>query len=303
MAYTTLLHNEVMLALSRILLPVDFSERCLGMVHYARPLLERYRAELTLLHVVNPVFVAPETGISAPVLLPVPEWMIEQETKKLDDFGRKDLGGLLVRRLVYEGEPEAQIVEVAKAEKVDLLVMPTHGVGAFRRFLLGSVTAKVLDDVACPVITGTHLEKLAHANPSSISSVVCGADPTEEPSHPLEWAARLAADFGARLSVIHSVSYIQKNRRPVYVDEVLPQIKEWLGQQLGKLEGEIGLKASDVEVAISDSGVADAVCDFAKSADADLVVIGRARPSTHPGRLNTNAYNIIRQSLCPVLSV
>ena len=40
-------------AISRILVPIDFSERCLGMVPYVRAIAERYEAEVVLLHVVN----------------------------------------------------------------------------------------------------------------------------------------------------------------------------------------------------------------------------------------------------------
>ncbi|MGA8595805.1 MAG: universal stress protein [Bryobacteraceae bacterium] len=44
------------------------------------------------------------------------------------------------------GDPAAAIVKCAQAEQVDLIMMPTHGYGPYRKFLLGSVTAKVLHD-------------------------------------------------------------------------------------------------------------------------------------------------------------
>jgi hypothetical protein len=49
------LKDNTMYSLSRILMPIDFSERCLGGVRYAIPLAERFRSELTLLHVVPPI--------------------------------------------------------------------------------------------------------------------------------------------------------------------------------------------------------------------------------------------------------
>ena len=42
-------------------------------------------------------------------------------------------------------------------EDIDLIVMPTHA-GQFRRLVLGSTTAKVLDQVHCPVLTTKHAE-------------------------------------------------------------------------------------------------------------------------------------------------
>ena len=53
---------------------------------------------------------------------------------------------------------------------------------------------------------------------------------------------------------------------------------------------------------IQEGDVAHAVCGYAKSVGAHLVVIGRGK-DRQMGRLRTNAYGIIRQSPCPVLSI
>jgi len=68
-----------MAAISRVLVPVDFSDGCLGMMPYTRAIAERYTAEVVLLHVVNPVYTIPATGISGPVLAPAPQGMFEKK--------------------------------------------------------------------------------------------------------------------------------------------------------------------------------------------------------------------------------
>jgi hypothetical protein len=108
-----------------------------------------------------------------------------------------------VRRLVYEGDPEAQIVATAEAETVQLVIMPTHGYGVFRRFLLGSVTSKVLHDLSCPMLTGAHLAEQGGTGKIAISNIVCAIDRGVESRDTLEWASKLAADFQAALSVVH----------------------------------------------------------------------------------------------------
>ena len=102
-----------MLPISRILMPVDFSHRCLGMIPYAKQFARQYNAEILLLHIVNPVYVIPETGISASAILSVPEWILTTQTNKIEEFGASELRDFRVRRLVYEGHPEAQIVTTA----------------------------------------------------------------------------------------------------------------------------------------------------------------------------------------------
>jgi nucleotide-binding universal stress UspA family protein len=127
-----------MIAISRILFPVDFSDQCSGMIPHVKGFATKYGAEIRLLHVVNPVYLIAETGISGLGIVPRPEWLIAQEADRLNDFSTKEFQGFSVSPLFYEGDPEAQIV--AAAQDVQLVVMPTHGYGTFRRFLLGSLT-------------------------------------------------------------------------------------------------------------------------------------------------------------------
>ena len=61
--------------------------------------------------------------------------------------------------------------------------------------------------------------------------------------------------------------------------------------------------AADAEVCIREGNVSREVCSFAQSIGADLLVIGRGAPDHEIGRLRTNAYAIIRQAACPVVSV
>jgi nucleotide-binding universal stress UspA family protein len=51
------------------------------------------------------------------------------------------------------GSPEKKIVETAKAEKVDLIIMATSRKGAFERMISGSVTEKVIRKAPCPVLS------------------------------------------------------------------------------------------------------------------------------------------------------
>jgi nucleotide-binding universal stress UspA family protein len=83
-------------------------------------------------------------------------WEEQQRRAQQDvaEFAAGELGHFRVHPLVFGGDPATAIVEKAHSECADLIVMATHG---FRRFILGSVTAKVLHDADCPVWTGAHL--------------------------------------------------------------------------------------------------------------------------------------------------
>jgi universal stress protein A len=138
----------------QILAPTDFSESSKQAVTHAYGLAEAFGASLLLLHVVElPVYPAGVFLLSA------------EGTTLLDDLeqqARLDLAQLLpkaqdgrveVRCQVVVGTPYYKIIEVAEAEKIDLIVMATHGRTGFSHLFMGSVAEKVVRTAPCPVLT------------------------------------------------------------------------------------------------------------------------------------------------------
>ena len=293
-----------MAKISRILLPVDFSERCLGMTHYARTLAEKYEAELILLHVINPVFITPELGGAPPAAVAVPQWLIAEKNKMLEEFATQELAGLNIRRLVYEGIPEMQIVEIAKSENVQLVVMPTHGYGVFRRFLIGSVTAKVLDDLPTAVLTGIHMEKHVHDRTEEFPIIACAIDIEAAGFEPLATAADFAKRFGAKLGVIYVVP--PQGNGSASAADLQPQLDALVASELAKIN--ISFAPGQLVAAVENGNdIAQTICGFAERIGARLLTIGRGH---HPevtlsrnGRLRSHTYSIIRQASCPVMSI
>ncbi len=60
--------------------------------------------------------------------------------------------GIGVSFLIWEGDPGESIIEAARAERADLIVVGSHGRGAVGRFLIGSVSDHVVRNAACPVL-------------------------------------------------------------------------------------------------------------------------------------------------------
>jgi nucleotide-binding universal stress UspA family protein len=272
--------------LSKILLPVDFSEQGAVAAQHAAALARHFGAGLVLLHV-NPILVPSVTtpgDLSGTIDT---GWVTALETqgrKELDSYRQADLGGLDVRKFVVTGDPAASIVEFAHREKPDLIVMPTHGYGPFRRFLLGSVTAKVLHDVEAPVWTGAHLQKTS-PEWKRIGRVICAIDlTTAEPA--LMWAHGFASEFGAELIVVHAVPE--------------PESTAQAREHIRCLQRKLSVAG---EILIEEGNPAQVVQAAAIRRNADLVVIGRSPQEGVLGRLRTNAYSIVRDAPCPVVSV
>jgi nucleotide-binding universal stress UspA family protein len=267
-----------MIDFKRILFPVDFSAQSRAVVPFVRAMAKCFGSEIVLLHV---------AGASAP-------------EPELDRFAADAFSGTRVVRELVEGDPARQIVSYADGNKVDLIMMPTHGDGPFRALLLGSVTAKVLHDVHCPVWTGVHAEKMTSHSPDRWKRVLCAIDTDEHGESVLKWAGQFAQQQNLELQLVHAVA----GADGMWTEESDPSMYDFLFHaargQLAKLQGSVGVS---VDIRLIGGSVGSAVHQAALDYDADLIVIGRGAIQGTFGRLKNSASAIIRAAPCPVISI
>ncbi|HLK62348.1 MAG TPA: universal stress protein [Bryobacteraceae bacterium] len=290
--------------LARILLPIDFSERSVGPARYAMSLAKHFGSELTLLHVLTPLqYEYGALEISGSMLSELYRSRTEQAMRELEAFLPNELAGPNVRRVVLEGDPAAKIVDLAHgAPDQTVVLMPTHGYGPFRRFILGSTTAKVLHDADCPVWTGVHLEEAPALASIPFHNILCAVDLGPQSAKALCWAARMTREFNAALHVLHVLP-----AGPGLADGADDPASNWqiplrksAGEELRRLLSSVGVEG---EAGVESGEPGKAICATAGRVKADLLVIGRGSAAGVFGRLRTNAYAIIRESPCPVVSV
>jgi len=146
--------EDITVDIRLILAPIDFSEFSKQAVESAYALAQTFGAKLLLLHVVElPAY--PIEGF-APASM---------GTTLLEDLERQaslDLARVLpktpnttaeVLRQAVVGIPYRKIVEVAEAERVDLIVMATHGRTGLSHLLMGSVAEREGRTAPCPMLT------------------------------------------------------------------------------------------------------------------------------------------------------
>ncbi|MBZ5555413.1 MAG: universal stress protein [Acidobacteriia bacterium] len=289
-----------MFSISKILLPIDFSERSAGAARFAIHLARHFNSELALLHVFEP---PGEFGKieGAPVLEDLLVELQAGSQRTLDAFMKTEFQDLKVTRTMLHGDPAGKIVEYTLSEKPDLIMMATHGYGPFRRFLLGSVTAKVLHDAKCPIWTGTHVEAFHSLESARPGHIVCAIDLGPQSRHTLDWAARMADDMKAPMTIVHVITSLDPHTQTYYLSpEWRKDVSDEALASLGELKKDMGIKA---EVKLEFGDVHKGVCHAAATLKADLLVINRGVDGGSGGRLRTYAYAIIRDSSCPVVSV
>jgi nucleotide-binding universal stress UspA family protein len=288
-----------MQSLSRILLPVDFSERSVGAARYARLLAGQSQCETILLHVVPPLqFQLGAAEVAGATVAELSRCQTELAQRELDALEASELSGIRARTVLLGGDPSSRIVEFAQREQVGLIVMPTHGYGPFRRFILGSNTAKVLHDADCPVWTGVHIAE-APSQAIELRHILCAVDLGEQSAKSLAWAEWLRRLFGARLTLLHVTAAVPESAD--YSEDAWRASLRWKAEK--ELRRVLDAAPSEAELLVEAGEPASAICAVAARLKAGLLVIGRGSAAGVFGRLRTNSYAIIRQSPCPVVSV
>lgn len=283
-----------MLKIKRVLFPVDLSPQCQAAAPWAKAMAKSFKSELVLLNVLEM-----PSGYykdwNAYLTLVNWESIKEDRQRGLAAFVRKVFRGSSVTYLMEKGDPASTIVTYANRQKIDLIMMPTHGYGSFRSLLIGSVTAKVLHDTEIPVWTNSHSYDAKPLAATRYKRVLCAVDTTEKSIPLMRWAARFAGHFKATLRLVHALP------GGGIVDSSLQSFLFSTAQEeLTKVQQSAGI---DVKTSITIGNVGDVIRQEAVQHKADLVVIGRGHLGKTLGRLRTNAYAVIRQSPCPVISV
>jgi nucleotide-binding universal stress UspA family protein len=261
---------------------------------------QRYKSKVWLLHVLQPPpplyagmnTVYPEVydfdGIAADLRV------------ELRKFADAELPKVDAMCLVEMGDPATLITELSNIEKIELIMMPTHGYGAFRRALLGSVTAKVLHDAQIPVWTAAHAPEPNHRAHPQPRHILCALDLKPESRHTLEFAIDLAKDTEATIDLVHVAP--EGEVEPFNSEAQLHElVVEAARDKLFKIQEEAG--GPDIEPVLAGGSVADMVRNVGLRKRSDLVVIGRGGIQKGLGRLRANSYSIVREASCPVLSV
>ncbi len=149
------------IGIKKILCPTDFSENSKHAMKYALTLAALSQAELELFHVVEPITYPQSTELFEPVLDEV------ELTMKMGAAFQKQLEDQVaalkeeypkIEGKIVTGNTFLEIIQVARDENVDMIVMGTHGRTGLAHVLIGSVAEKVVREAPCPVLTVKHPE-------------------------------------------------------------------------------------------------------------------------------------------------
>lgn len=147
-------HEPPRRRVERVCVATDFYEPAAAAARHARTVAAEHDAELLALHIVDAdLWVSvgyddPRVGEGGPGDR---AWVDTNVGQMLHEFNVSTLGGQ-AREVLRHGRPAEVTTNVVKEERVDLLVVGTHGAGPLERWMLGSVAESIVEAAGCPVL-------------------------------------------------------------------------------------------------------------------------------------------------------
>lgn len=287
-----------MLPFQKILFPVDYSAPCQAVIPYVQETASRFAAELTVCHAYEPLTAI----VHSDLLVTDPDLQAKAqalEEDRLREFACEAFPGQKLETIVALGEPGSVIDRLAQEQRTDLVMLATRGRGPVRRFLLGSITSKVLHDISSAVWTGVGSELSEHPAGTPYQSILCALDDSAEAECVLRAAWSLAAAYRAQLWIVHVVP-----TPPAYpdidIEEHTRRLTEASLLRLRDLKAKLGVDAPHTVI---DALLAEGIHGEVVRRKADLLITGRGHSIGTFSRLWSHLYSIIRDSPCPVLSI
>jgi nucleotide-binding universal stress UspA family protein len=289
--------------LERILCPLDFSEFSARAFDYAQSLARHYQGSLLIEHVVQPVLSAYPAYVNPEMVEKVAQGLRDYAEDELREFiKRHSHNGMKVESLLREGEVTDTILATAEARAIDLIVMGTHGRHGLDRWLLGSVTEKVLRKARCPVLA---VRKPVHGfvspedrpDPVHLCRLVVGVDFSACSERAVRYAVSLAGEYDAELTLLHILEDFPPSKD-------LPTVTAEAVHQLEGLLPQAERTACAVKTRLRVGKPYEEIVRCARELDADLIVTGvRGRNALDLALFGSTTHRVIEQGPCPVLAV
>jgi nucleotide-binding universal stress UspA family protein len=297
------------ISIKNVLYATDFSATSEAALPYATAICRRFGSTLHMAHVLSDTSLLTMAGgldyVGFETLYQDAQTMAQERIQEIADR----LGKIPYRIYLRHGAVWSNLRDIVANNRVDLIVVGTHGRGGLGKLVLGSVAEDILRHAPCPVLTvgpgvcgraklrEFHGEgrELAPAD-LDLRRILCAVNITPVSPQVAGLAAALAKDFAAQLTVMHVIEqYTNTQDRKMLIETAVKRLQAVLPKDPPL--------AYTPEIVAKVGSPAERIVKEAVDREADLVVLG-----AHPARLTTHlplttVHDVIALATCPVLTV
>jgi nucleotide-binding universal stress UspA family protein len=236
----------------------------------------------------------------------------EDAKKSLDEAVPTECRNLVnIRSIVREGDVREELLRMIHDEKIDLVVMGSHGRRNIERFFLGSTTEHMLRKVPVPVLTVSRIipgREIHTPGPVPIRRIVYAVDLSESAEIGLRYSAELARTFGAALELVHVIDPIETGQWGTEVPGSLPfdlsAVQTVARERLQQIVLAADIEDVKTNISVVEGIPHNTIIRFADEVGADLIVQNlKSKGVLERVMLGATAERVIRASHIPVLSI
>jgi nucleotide-binding universal stress UspA family protein len=279
-----------MLSLKHILVATDFCPVSIAALRHALGIARRYHSAVSLLHVIDPSIY----GLAGPDGISADTENAQRELEGVEAGLRRDgsLEGLRFDSRVSAGPVWQRVADTIDEKRSALLVLGTHGRTGFGKLVLGSVAESAFREAPCPVLTVGPKALRSKSSGAQAKHFLVPTDLSPESMNALPYGLSLARATGGDLTLLHVV---KSGVGMVSIAELESRLREFPRLPPGT--------EMNIHFAVQTGPVAEAIVRTAEDNHLDMIVMGlRAWASDGPPMWR-NAYAVVTQAPCPVLSM
>jgi nucleotide-binding universal stress UspA family protein len=273
----------------RVLLGLDGSVASQAALRWAAALVRAEGGDLVVAAVRNP-----------PLAEVWPETTEERRGAASEDLDRwcepLDDASVPFRRMLVEGDPRRELLELAELHRVELVVVGARGSGGHRHALhLGSTTHHLVHHTIVPLVAVP-----ATARAAWPASIVVGVDGSVGSERAIEWLAKHGAALTENVLAVHGqkplAQFVPRDDPKSWSNMALDRMQDWVAPLRT-----CGLGARTL---VMDGDPVDVLADAAIAEEAAMIVVGARGAGGVTGmRLGSTALKVLHQAQLPVLMV
>jgi nucleotide-binding universal stress UspA family protein len=293
---------------SHLLVTTDYSSSAEPALRAAAELARRMSARVTVLNVVDLGALGDSQSLRESLLRLEHEFRAEA-TPRLEALCRKVFEGVPFEVAVIEGMgASVATARYVREHSVDLVVIATHGLTGFKRFVLGSVSERVVQGSPCDVLVVP--SNLGSKGPivMPIQRILVPTDFSPSASQAIERAVDLAKLTNAEIHLLHAYEIpvgVGVPGVPLAIPpEFFDQVRDASQHQLDEVAKRVAARGLKVQSHLTCDTPARAILDASEQIHVDLIVMGtRGRTGMKHVLLGSVAERTVRLSTCPVVTV
>jgi nucleotide-binding universal stress UspA family protein len=239
------------------------------------------------------------------------DYSLDQSQQELTEYleglkARKAHPDLTLQTIVEAGDEASVILDTAVDEEIDLIVMATHGRSGISRWMLGSITERVLRHAPCPVLVIREAKPLSH--------ILITLDGSALSEHALGPGMEVASRLGGHVTLLSVESSREINQAFVAeldkieaglgartIEELYHRTENYLQSLARELQTDL---QQAIHIAPKTGPIAQAILDFIEAEAVDLAVMAtHGRTGLRRWRYGSVTEKVLRGAKCALLIV